>query len=136
MSGPISTGRRVGRAKPVAVHCAMVERPTYLGQSMDDDQRLAAIAAATTYEELRAAMAGYHERAVELYPNENFEHLRRCLEAGTYFHVVEDLNETEAHTGRTFLAIRPILEAAARVHVERFNGEVPLDLPGRAEPNQ
>lgn len=99
---------------------------------MDDDQRLVAVQAATTYDELRQAMDGYYARAVELSAELRFcEPLRRCLEAGVYLHAITDLDDRERAVGAAFPAVRRILQSAADKHRE-LGGQVPLDLPHRS----
>ncbi|BEH29885.1 MULTISPECIES: hypothetical protein [pseudomallei group] len=98
---------------------------------MTTDDRIDAITQANTYAELRQAMDGYFDEAVQQYPRlAGCAPLQICLASGVYTHAVQDLQDFAGKTGESFPDAQRVLVAAYGAHV-RFGGQVPADLPRR-----
>ncbi|WP_174992991.1 hypothetical protein [Burkholderia arboris] len=98
---------------------------------MTADDRIDAVIQASTYAELRQAMDGYYEEAVQQYPSlAGCAPLQICLASGVYTHAVQDLQNFAGKTGESFPDAQRVLLAAFDAHV-RFGGQMPPDPPRR-----
>jgi hypothetical protein len=82
---------------------------------MTADDRVDAIFQATTYAELRQAMDGYYDEAVQQHPRlAGCAPLQVCLASGVYTYAAQDFQDFAGKTGESFPDAQRVLVAAYR----------------------
>lgn len=87
---------------------------TYLGTTMNDDQRIKKIREARTDEELDRATLGYHKQATTAHPMlQTNNAFNSSMQRGQFFHALGDVRRASRAGGDKFQDVIRVLESAS-----------------------